>query len=103
MSRNEARAIYVSRHPATSWGRMGGGGTCVFTPQLLSATDDIRGRGRGRPSVSARAQCAPETGSSVNGYNAYRCHHLGPFGRMLMSFEGWPFKLEIHDRSKEIR
>jgi hypothetical protein len=24
------------------------------------------------------------------------------FGRMLMSFEGWQFKLEIHDRSKEI-
>jgi hypothetical protein len=24
------------------------------------------------------------------------------FGRMLMSFEGWQFKLEIYDRSKEI-
>ena len=26
-----------------------------------------------------------------------------PFGRMLMSFEGWQFKLEIHNRSKEIQ
>ena len=24
------------------------------------------------------------------------------FGRMLMSFEGWQFRLEIHDRSDEI-
>jgi hypothetical protein len=24
------------------------------------------------------------------------------FGRMLMSFEGWQFKLEIRDRSEEI-
>jgi hypothetical protein len=24
------------------------------------------------------------------------------FGRMLMSFEGWQFRLEIHDKSEEI-
>ena len=24
------------------------------------------------------------------------------FGRMLMGFEGWQFKLEIHDKSEEI-
>jgi hypothetical protein len=24
------------------------------------------------------------------------------FGRMLMSFEGWQFKLEIRDRSEEV-
>src|SRR3981081_3725856 len=28
--------------------------------------------------------------------------HWEQFGRMLMSFEGWQFKLEIYDRGKEI-